>query len=117
MNTINKAKKDMIDLEAITKNIDENYKPINIKLTSYEQEQEDNAIISYEELLKQKTQTDISYDDSYIFDNEKIDIKKIDLEKEVEISEPKRLNISLMNYEKEEEFLRTLRKLQENLAR
>ena len=36
---ISKAKKDMIDLESITKNIEETYKPINIKLTSYEEEQ------------------------------------------------------------------------------
>ena len=43
-----KSKRDMIDLERITKNIEKDYKPTNINLTSYEQEQEDNAIISYQ---------------------------------------------------------------------
>ena len=45
-----KSRRDMIDLEKITKNIERDYKPANINLTSYEQEQEDNAIISYQEL-------------------------------------------------------------------
>ena len=49
-----KSRRDMIDLEKITKNIERDYKPANINLTSYEQEQEDNAIISYQELLNSK---------------------------------------------------------------
>ena len=39
--------KDGFDIEAVCKNIEKNYKPETIKLTSYEEEQENNAIISY----------------------------------------------------------------------
>ena len=79
MNVLKKAKKDRIDLEAITRNIEENYKPAAIRLTSYEEEQESNAIISYQELLTNKDNQQINYDDEY---QSKIDlnVKKVDLE-------------------------------------
>ena len=35
MDTVNKAKRDMIDLEAITRNLEENYQPPVIELTNY----------------------------------------------------------------------------------
>ena len=57
-----KSRRDMIDLEKITKNIERDYKPANINLTSYEQEQEDNAIISYQELLNSKDKNHVNYD-------------------------------------------------------
>ena len=47
-------KKDDFDIEAVTKAIEKDYKPETIRLTSYEEEQENNAVISYEELLKNK---------------------------------------------------------------
>ena len=65
MDILKKAKKDRIDLEAITKNIEENYKPAAIRLTSYEEEQESNAIISYQELLTSKDSKQINYDDAF----------------------------------------------------
>ena len=60
MNVLKKAKKDRIDLEAITRNIEENYKPAAVRLTSYEEEQESNAIISYQELLTNKDNQQIN---------------------------------------------------------
>ena len=39
-------------LENVKKNLEEDYKPTNIELTDYEKEQEESAIISYEELIK-----------------------------------------------------------------
>lgn len=117
MNVLKKAKKDRIDLEAITKNIEENYKPANIRLTSYEEEQESNAIISYEELLSNKDSKHINYDDEF---QNKIDVnvKKVDLENNVGTEMPKtKLEVSLMNYKQEEDFLKALKKLQSDLAR
>ena len=113
--------KERFDLEKITKNIERDYKPVNISLTSFEQEQEDNAIISYQELLKQKnTNNSISYDTSYINEDD-LDIKKIDVDNEFLDEEKKVSNnqtgFSLMNYEKEEEFLKALKQLQGTLVR
>lgn len=116
-----KENKERFDLEAITKNISENYKPATVKLTSYEQEQEDNAIISYEELVKQIDSNRINYDTSYKHHDDEISVKKIDADNEILESEKQVSNetngLTLMNYEKEEEFLRALRQLQSNLAR
>lgn len=118
MNTINKAKKDMIDLEAITKNIETNYRPINIELSSYEQEQENNAIISYEELVNNKDNSNVNYDETYNSGNTDVNVKKVDLNGSYGVNvEEEGYTVSLMSYEKEEAFLRALRKLQSDLAR
>lgn len=118
MNTINKARKDMIDLEAITRNIESDYKPINIELSSYEQEQENNAIISYEELVNNKDNTNVNYDETYENSSVDVDVKKVDLSDTYGVNvERENYVVSLMSYEKEEAFLRALRKLQSDLAR
>lgn len=118
MNTINKAKKDMIDLEAITRNIETDYRPINIELSTYEQEQENNAIISYEELVNNKDNTNVNYDETYDSGNKDVNIKKVDLNDTIGVNiEEKGYSVNLMSYEKEEAFLRALRKLQSDLAR
>ena len=115
MDTINKANNDMLDLEKISKNIETEYKPANIELTSYEQEQEDNAIISYDELINNKD-SGFSYDDSYE-SGSSINVKKIDLDKITnQIETPQEhIKVKLMSYEKEEAFLTALKQLQKEL--
>lgn len=113
-----KSKRDMIDLERITKNIERDYKPANINLTSYEQEQENNAIISYQELLNSKDKNHVNYDGS--FNNKTdIDIKKVDLSNndKNDYDEHNQINITLMSYEKEEAFLKALKQLKIDLVR
>ncbi len=116
MDTIKKAKLDMDILEQITKNIEDNYRPVNIKLTSYEQEQEDHAIISYEELVN-NSKTSVRYDESYEIEDE-INVKKVNLSDQLSntMRQPK-LEVTLMSYEKEEAFLKALRQLQSDLLR
>ncbi len=119
METVNRANKDMLDLEKITKNIESEYKPVTIELTSYEQEQEDNAIISYEELLNNKD-NGYSYDEGYKSDSD-VSVKKLDLDKitsqvEQEDRKPEKIEVKLMSYEKEEAFLEALKKLQRELS-
>lgn len=119
METVNRANKDMLDLEKITKNIESEYKPVTIELTSYEQEQEDNAIISYEELLNNRD-NGYSYDEAYKSDSD-LSVKKLDLDKitsqvEQEPKKPERIEVKLMSYEKEEAFLEALKKLQSELS-
>lgn len=112
-----KKEEDLFDLESVSKDIEENYKPAAIKLTSYEEEQENNAIISYDELLKTKELQKVSYDDEYVSDIPELKIKKIDLNNtgSIPIDEPK-LEVKLISYEKEEEFLKALKTLQGNLS-
>lgn len=118
MDTISKAKIDMQQLEQITKNIEENHKPININLTSYEQEQENNAIISYDELIKNKKQFSVNYDESYIPKDNTIEVKKVDLNDYTpRDNDSSHIKVTLMSYEKEEAFLKALKQLQMDLAR
>ena len=105
------------NINSIKESIEKDYKPTAIKLTDYEEEQEKSAIISYEELIKNKDKFNVSYDESYENDNKEISVKKISLEstntKEVTKSE---LEVKLMKYDKEEEFLIALKQLQRNLT-
>lgn len=112
-----KSRKDMIDLEAITKNIETNYKPAIVELTSYEQEQENNAIISYDELLEARGKDGVNYDSEYQNSSD-INIKKVNLSDKLgdEIPQTK-IEVTLISYEKEEAFLKALRQLQNDLAR
>lgn len=107
-----KSKKTMLDLDRITANIERDYKPLNIELTSYEQEQEDNAVISYEE-LKNKS-NNVTYEEK----QEEVGIKKIDFNKTIDLEHTQKIDVPLLsNYEKEEAFLRALRQLQKDLAK
>ena len=116
---INLIKKEEIknedNLENIVKSIESDYKPVNTNLTDYESEQEKNAIISYDELIKNKENMNINYDDEYISNNEEISIKKISFEETNYKEVTNKLNVKLMSYDKEEEFLIALKQLQQNL--
>ena len=115
---VDTKKEDIFDLEAVKKDIEKNYKPEVVKLTSYEEEQENNAIISYEELLKTKDNLPFIYDDEYEYEIPELKVKKFDLNNTSEIQMPKpKLEVKLMSYDKEEEFLETLKKLQSNLSK
>ena len=85
------------------------------KYTPYEEEQEEKAIISYDELVAQN-QKKHQYAEKVI-DNEELSIKKIDLTKKVTMPDmpktnepvPNKLAPNLLKYNKEEEFLKTLK--------
>ena len=111
-------KKDDFDIEAVTKAIEKDYKPETIRLTSYEEEQENNAVISYEELLKNKDKISVSYDDEYEFEEPTLSVKKFDLTNtsETPVIDESKLKVQLMSYEKEEEFLKVLKDLQSKLS-
>lgn len=114
-----KKKTEKFDINKVTKNLEANYKPTspNIKLTSYEEEQENNAIISYDELVKTREMNVVTYDDTFSNTEPDLDIKKIDLEGtgKIKIVDPK-IEVKLIEYEKEEEFLRVLKDLQSKLS-
>ena len=112
MSVEEKSKKTMLDLDKITANIERDYKPINIELTSYEQEQEENAVISYEELKNKSANT--TYEEL----DDTRGVKKIDFNKQIDLEHTQKIEVPLLsNYEKEEAFLKALRQLQRDLAK
>ena len=107
---------DISDLASIKEKIEKDYKPSAVKLTDYEEEQEKNAIISYEELLKNTKNNNVSYDENYVSNTEEISIKKINLDSNSDTENiNSNLKVKLMSYDKEEEFLIALKQLQQNL--
>ena len=104
-------------IENIVTNIEENYGPKHVDLSKYEQEMEDTAIISYDELLK-RASSDIAYDDNYRAPSEDLVVKKVDDTNTSTTREYVDLKEAvMMSYESEEEFLNALKKIQDNLVR
>ena len=107
-----------MDILKICEKIESEYKPGTIELTSYEEEQENSAIISYDELLKSKNLNIINYDEEYNYGSDELSVKKINIE-DYKISERQEkeieLKVKLMHYDKEEQFLKALKQLQQNL--
>ena len=114
-NSINKS--EINELESIKETIEKEYKPETIILTDYEKEQEESAIISYEELVNNKNKINISYDDEYESNTSDILVKKINItENNGENNKDSELHAKLMSYDKEEAFLLALKQLQQNLT-
>lgn len=114
---LSKDKKDYSkSLRTIVDELENDYKPQPIDMSEYEKEQEDTAIISYQELLS-RANNNIYYDDDYDsgFDDvlvQKVDNKESNTQELVDL--PKAV---MMSYESEEAFLSALKVLQKNLVR
>ncbi|MBE6147943.1 MAG: hypothetical protein E7167_00310 [Firmicutes bacterium] len=87
-----------------------------IAFTSYEKEQEDKAIISYDELLSNTGEFQLNY-----LDEEQkgdLSVKRIDLNNLINSSvktDPPKIEVHLISLKREEEFLQTLKELQRSL--
>ncbi len=108
-------KKEIDELRELSKELEHINRNNNINMTKYEEEQEQKAIISYDELIKNKNRVSIGYENEELVNN--VEIKKIDLDRtgEIELDPIKQeLNskVTLVSYEHEEEFLASLKKLQ-----
>ena len=103
-------------LSKIVDELETNYEPVPIDLSDYEKEQENTAIISYDELVN-RANNNIYYEDDYESGFDDVLIKKVD-NKESKTQElvdlPKAV---MMSYESEEAFLSALKVLQKNLVR
>ena len=86
----------------------------NINLTDYEKEQEEKAIISYEELVNTIKKNEINYEEENTL-NKDVKIRKIDLDNLDKECNREPVKVRLMTYEHEEEFLRSLKQLQKLL--
>lgn len=106
-----------IDLKEVVENI-ENTEPPTVEFTSYERDQEEKAIISYDELIARSKTGTINYGEEEVIDDE-LTIKKIDLDSIVNsneiILEEKVQENHLFKYTNEEAFLQALKKLNELL--
>lgn len=91
----------------------EQAEPNNINLNRYEEEQEEKAIISYDELLERTNEWAINYSEEESI-AEDLTVKKVDLNNLVnkEISLKPEIKVSVISYEKEEAFLAALKELQ-----
>ena len=100
----NDQNSDNLDLRELSKKLENLPKNTTMNLTDFEKDQEEKAIISYDELLDNKNNVSIGYEKSELKDN--IEVKKIDLDNTGELElDPLKLQantkISLLTYEHE----------------
>lgn len=104
------------DLREITEAIDKASENNVVNLNDYESEQEEKAIISYDELLKRKKAYALNYSEEENLEQDLI-VKKVDLNHLVNEDMPIEPNIkvTVISYKKEEAFLEALKTLQKTL--
>ena len=88
--------------------------PREMELTDYEKEQEQNAIISYDELINSTKNNKINYETDELL-NDKISVKKFDLDNLVSEGSEQIANVRVITFEHEEAFLQALKTLQKLL--
>ena len=106
---------ELFDLESITKAL-ENKEPSNIDLTAFEEEQEKDAIISYDELINKSKSGAINYKSESMLDD--LLVKEVDLNNIVDESAGSSEIVGktqVISYAQEEAFLEALKKLQQQL--
>lgn len=87
-----------------------------IQFTDYEKDQEDKAIISYDELLNKGNNYELNYEKEEMHDD--LSVKKVDLDNLVNKNNNTVSNIEvrLISFQKEEAFLEALKRLQKELG-
>lgn len=102
----------------IVKNLEENMKnpePI-VRFTNYEKDQEDRAIISYDELVDKSNKYELNYEKEEVIDD--FSVKKVDLDNLVNKTSENvsNLEVRVISFAKEEAFLQALKQLQKELG-
>ncbi|MEG0977418.1 MAG: hypothetical protein RSF02_02570 [Bacilli bacterium] len=89
---------------------------VNIDFTKYEKDQEDKAIISYDELLNKGSSYAINYEDEKTYDD--LTVKKVNLDDLINYNdeETPKTGIRVISFAKEEAFLLALKQLQKELS-
>lgn len=87
-----------------------------ISFTDYEKDQEDKAIISYDELLNKSNKYELNYENE-VMDND-LSIKKVNLESMTNVisDEVPKVEGRVISFAKEEAFLQALKQLQKELG-
>ena len=108
--------REMEIVNEITKDIGKNDDKYNIDFTEYEKEQEDKAIISYDELLSKNNNYEINYKNEEVHDD--LLVKKFDLDNLVNTdakNDSPETKGRVISFAKEEAFLQALKQLQNEL--
>ncbi len=101
---------ELLDLAGLTKKLQEDKLNGNMSCDSYEKDQEEKAIISYDELLQKQNKYAINYEKEELLDD--LVVKKVNLNDLVNKDEPVKIKeVRVISYEKEEAFLRALKEL------
>lgn len=102
---------ELLDLNSLTEKLKQEEKD-RIDVTLYERDQEEKAIISYDELIQKHHNYAINYEEEKILDDDVI-VKKVDLNNLVkEGSEIKSVvEARVISYKREEDFLQALKEL------
>ena len=104
---------ELLDLQTITKAL-ENKDVNTVDLTQFEEEQERDAIISYDELIKKSSPNTFSYKKETMIDD--VSVKEIDLDSLCKTCDNKENTfVKSISYEEEEAFLEALKSLQKSL--
>ena len=86
-----------------------------INLSDYEKDQEDKAIISYDELLNKSNKYGLNYEKEEFHDD--LSVKKVDLDNFTKDNEShERIETRVISFAKEEAFLEALKRLQKELG-
>lgn len=108
--------KDDFDLLSVSHELESLPRERKVSLTPYEEEQEEKAIISYDELVNRKNEN-ISYNNEFRTADNDILVKQVDLDKtqKVDLESSNDICEKDKDYKHEEEFLKSLKDLQKVL--
>lgn len=101
---------ELLDLEGLTKKLQQEESE-RVTCTEYEKDQEEKAIISYDELLQKHNKYAINYEKEEVMDD--LIVKKVDLNDLVNKNSEEVIEteVRAISYQKEEDFLRALKEL------
>lgn len=102
---------ELLDLASLTKKLQAENDDERVSCTEYEKDQEEKAIISYDELLQKRNKYAINYEKEEIMDD--LIVKKVNLNDLVNKNNEEKLNeeVRVISYQKEEAFLNALKEL------
>lgn len=107
---IDEEEGELLDLESLTKKLKANSENNEVNITEYEKDQEEKAIISYDELLQKHNRYAINYEKEEVLDD--LIVKKVNLNDLVNKSkEEETIEVRVISYKKEEAFLSALKEL------
>lgn len=101
---------ELLDLEGLTKKLQQEESE-RVTCTEYEKDQEEKAIISYDELLQKHNKYAINYEKEEVMDD--LIVKKVNLNDLVNKNSEEVIDteVRAISYQKEEDFLRALKEL------
>lgn len=112
----NDEEDELLDLNSLTEKLKQEEKD-RVDVTLYERDQEEKAIISYDELIQKHHNYAINYEEENVIDDDVV-VKKVDLNNLVKEDSLVDNNIEAraISYKREEDFLQALKELNRLLS-